>query len=734
MAWNSTRSKGLDGVETKAAQIPVGAPVALNPSMTGRGYRDGWDIERAYREGMQKVTWVYRCIDAIAGNQARLKVILRDDNSPDGKIIRSTGDNEILTLLNSKANEGENSYIFRHRLSAQLLMSTRGVFIEKVRGRNGSLVALHLLPPQHTSPIPSVKDFVAGFEVLLPNGGRKVLQRDDVIWIRNPHPLDPYRSLTPMESAGVAIEIENLAKIYNRNFLLNDGRPGGLLVVRGEIDEEDRQELQSRFRGNISRAGAVSVISSDDGVDFVDTASGPRDAAYMEMRNLTKEEILAAFGVPETAIGNAAGRTFSNAGEELRVFWMETMLPHLNSIGRALDNLHERYYIDFDTSEVPILILYRQERERYLMNEFQTGLISGNEYREGTGRKEIQSELMDSILANPNLTPIGNTKKKFEPQQAQPMDMAGGAPPDMGAPPPLGDMGAQIQPGAAEAPLAPPAETPTEPTPAQQAGLRVGNMQVKTAGIDTKIPDEWDIKAEQTTERWTEILDRNLERLFERQQRVVLEKASGARARRAVTSNTLTTENIFDLAVWNRQMDDDIRPVITAIVNEAMEISQEQGAEPVDEQQVKEYLDQQVARMQKANETTMEEVSAAILTALAMGGGSSGDDGHALLKAALIAIFAHLLRKRRRAIAEHESQSAFNAGVWMAGNNNGATRKTWVTRRDPKVRSEHRVLDGNTVPLGDGFAVGNETLRFPGDPLAPPNLTMGCRCRLKLAR
>jgi DNA modification methylase len=75
-----------------------------------------------------------------------------------------------------------------------------------------------------------------------------------------------------MESAGVAIEIENLAKLYNRNFLLNDGRPGGLLVLRGEIDDDDKEELRSRFRGNIGRVGSTTVVSADDGVDFVDFA------------------------------------------------------------------------------------------------------------------------------------------------------------------------------------------------------------------------------------------------------------------------------------------------------------------------------------------------------------------------------------------------------------------------------------------------------------------------------
>ena len=651
MAWNQMQSKAVEGGSIKAAQIALGAPVALNPSMQGRAYRDGWDIERAYREGVQKVTWVYRCIDAIAGNQARLPIILREDNAFDGEIVTKSKSSEVIDLLNTKSNPGENSFIFRYRMSAQLLMSTRGVFIEKVYGRNGKLIALQLLPPQHTAPIPDPLKFVAGFEVKLPNGGTKILAPESVLWLRRPHPLDPYRSMTPMEAAGVAIEIENLAKLYNRNFLMNDGRPGGILNVRGEIDDDDKEELKARFRGNLNRAGAVTVLSSDEGVDFVDTGSSPRDASYTEMRNLTKEEILSAFGVPETAIGNAAGRTFSNAGEELRVFWNETMLPHLHSLARGLDELDDKYYVDFDTNSVPILVLYKQERERFLMNEFQAGLISANEYRSGTGKKEADSDLMDSLLSNPNLTPIGNTKKKFDPNagqtQAPPVDQAGAA----GAPTPAPLPG----PLAAQAP-------PAEPAPAQEASMPKGEMAFKSEDISVKVPDEWDVKAEQSVDRWTEILDRSLERLFERQQRVVMEKASGVKTRKAISAGNLASQNIFDVDVWNKQMIEDIKPVVASILKEASDnTGEESGVNTgVDQKQVDEYVDQQMSRMQEVNKTTQAEVAAALLASQTMG----GEDGHTLLKASLFGIFLHLLNNRRRSIAEHEAQSAYNAGVW----------------------------------------------------------------------
>ena len=753
MAWNSRNTKGLNSSESKAASLGPGAPIAQNPSMSGRGYKDSWDIERAYREGMQKVTWVSRCIDAISGNQARLPVILRKDNSPSGEIF--TKKHEILTLLNTKTNIGENSFIFRYRLSSQLLMSSRGVFIEKIRGRDGRLIALNLLPPQHTSPIPDAKKFVSGYEVLMPNGGKIIIPPDDVTWIRRPHPLDPYLSMTPMESAGIAIEVENLAKLYNRNFLLNDGRPGGLLVLRSEIDDDDKDELRSRFRGNINKTGSITVISSDDGADYIDTSSSPRDASYIEMRQITKEEILAAFGVPESVIGNAAGRTFNNAAEELRVFWMETMMPHLEQIARALDELDEEYYIDFETGNIPILIIAKQERERYSKDEFQTGLISINEYRTATGRKTVESDIADSLLLSPNLAPVANTEKPFDAAQVQPVDMAGaqpgapaGAPagppglPMLGSEPPpegepvVGEATPVGEPGPTDqiAPGASPGQeiegiAPVANAAPGQLSARHGRFEVKT---ENQALDAWDVKAEQTTERWSEILDRNLERYFERQQRVVLEKALGAKARKLMSSRELKTEDVFDTPVWNRQIADDLGPVYLAILQDASEISlgESQDSKELDEQLVKEYIAQQVERTQKVNDTTKEEIAAALLVAMAIAN-EDESDRMSLLRAALAAIFANLLGKRRRVIAEHEASSAFNAGTYFAGKQLGKSSKTWITRRDQKVRSEHTILHGKSIPLGEGFMEDGALLRFPGDPTAPLHLTINCRCRLK---
>ena len=469
MAWNPTTNKSFEniaGVEKKAA-ISVGAPIAYSPSLQPKtGYHDGWDITKAYQDGVAKITWVFRCIDVISSNQAKLPMVFRKDNNPFGEVVSN---NSILEVFNNTSNIGENAFAFRYRLSAQLLMSSRGVFIEVVRDRLGDPIALHLLPPQDTSPIPHVSKFVSGYEVKLPQGDKRIIKPQNVIWIRRPHPLDPYLSMTPMQAAGVAIEVENLAKVYNRNFLVNDGRPGGLLVVRSEISDEDKDELRSRFQGNIARAGAVGVIASDDGADFVDTAASPRDAAYIQMRTLNKEEILAAFGVPESIIGNSANRTFSNAMEEGKVFWMETMEPHLDLIARSFDPISDEYFVDFDTTGVPIIILSQQEQSQFHLQEYQQGLISVNEYRTLTGRKKVEADLADSILANPNLTPIANTEKPMEDPNA-----AAGANPMAGAAGPAGPAGPEGAPAGAQGPI----PEGTEPIPAGgiQAGVPIAGQ------------------------------------------------------------------------------------------------------------------------------------------------------------------------------------------------------------------------------------------------------------------
>jgi hypothetical protein len=494
--------------------------------------------------------------------------------------------------------------------------------------------------------------------------------------------------LTPLEACGVAIEIENLAKLYNRNYLLNDGRPGGLLVLRGEIDDDDKEELKSRFRGNLSRTGYTSVIASDDGVDYVDTSASPRDAAYMQMRQITKEEILASFGVPESVIGNAAGRTFSNAAEEIRVFWMETMLPHLEILERGLDELDDEYYLDFDTSNVPIIMLYKQEQRRYLMDEFQAGLISNNEYRNGSGRKETESDLSDSLLMNPNLIPIANTKKKMEPPAAEQGGVPGmppgapgmppGAPgmpsmpPVMGMPPgmqggeqpldPNTMAGALAQTTMPQDAVGPPLGVPPEQSPPETAVATPAEEEEEPFSPIPLTPGTKSLQ-QSDLERWEEILNRSIERVVERQQRVILEKISGSKAKKALFAGTLDIESIFQSETWDRQMDEDIKPVITSIIQDAHEgvtNGDTKSAKAwVANQDIQAQVNSQMIRIKEINKETREKISESMFTSLNVAG---EEQRSSAFRELVVSHYANIMAKKRFDVAEDESRRAWTFG------------------------------------------------------------------------
>lgn len=84
-------------------------------------------------------------------------------------------------------------------------------------------------------------------------------------------------------------------------------------------------------------------------------------------------------------------------------------------------------------------------------------------------------------------------------------------------------------------------------------------------------------------------------------------------------------------------------------------------------------------------------------------------------------------------IARTEVAGAVNAGIAaFAAESETATgrawHKQWWSSLDTRVRATHRAAHGQVAPPGGRFTVGGAALRFPGDPLGPPQETINCRC------
>jgi hypothetical protein len=89
---------------------------------------------------------------------------------------------------------------------------------------------------------------------------------------------------------------------------------------------------------------------------------------------------------------------------------------------------------------------------------------------------------------------------------------------------------------------------------------------------------------------------------------------------------------------------------------------------------------------------------------------------------------------RAARIARTEATAAYNAGALEAGLREGAGVKVWLATGDPRTRDAHLEAHSLCVPVREPFQVGGVKMAMPGDPSAPPHLTVNCRAVLPGSR
>ncbi|WP_404949171.1 phage portal protein [Streptomyces sp. ARC14] len=127
--------------------------------------------------------------------QARLPAPSGDRRrlTENGEFEEVIEDHPLLRVLNGRANPVETGPQFRKRLSAQILLSKRGAFVEVTRSNRGTITRLDLLPPDRVIPVPDPRgEYIAHYEFTTLHGEVRELDPERVRWIRDPHPTDPF--------------------------------------------------------------------------------------------------------------------------------------------------------------------------------------------------------------------------------------------------------------------------------------------------------------------------------------------------------------------------------------------------------------------------------------------------------------------------------------------------------------------------------------------------------------
>lgn len=415
-------------VEGKGLTIQGGRYGGVTPATRNYGMVDraaGWDLDTVIQDGYERVVWVFKAVEVISGNASRLPFKLTSGENEEVE------DHPLLRVLNKQANPHETARAFRKRLSAQILLSKRGAFVEVTKNRGGQITRLDLLPPDRVQIVPDPDgDYVLYYEFTRYNGEVRQIAPERIRWIREPHPIDPFSGVTPLEAAGMSVELDHLARAYNVSFINRDGRPGGILGVdTTDLDDAELDRIESRMEPGPYAAGKIAAIGTGPGgIDYVDTAARPRDMAYETTSDKAKKEILAAFGVPESLAGDASGRTWDNAEQEEFNFWQDPMLPHLELIASAFaQDVDEDLNCLFDTEKVEALEAPARRRREEKRKEWNDGLITIKEYRSEAEYEEIDNAHTRALWISPAKAPVpGREGDEAELGLGEGGDMGGG--------------------------------------------------------------------------------------------------------------------------------------------------------------------------------------------------------------------------------------------------------------------------------------------------------------------
>ncbi|WP_269649722.1 phage portal protein [Streptomyces sp. ActVer] len=208
------------------------------------------------------------------------------------------------------------------------------------RNSQRSSMPLELWPvrPDRIAPVPHPVDYISGYMYTGPDGQQIALRVEDVIQIRMPNPLDPYRGMGPVQSVLTEIDASRYSAEWNRNFFMNSAEPGGIIELPSVLSDPEWDQLQARWSEQHKGVANAHRVAFLEHGKWVDRKYTQRDMQFAELRSVSRDVIREAFGAPKFVLGDVDDVNRANADASKALFAEQLTIPRLERFKQALNN------------------------------------------------------------------------------------------------------------------------------------------------------------------------------------------------------------------------------------------------------------------------------------------------------------------------------------------------------------------------------------------------------------
>lgn len=371
-------------------------------------------------DAFRQLPWLYAAAISIAVASTKPKLKVMKDVG--GKLEEVTGEelNHLIMRPNPFLSNRELKQITIVNLviTGNAYWNLVGTQENEVISEANPPVEIWWMKPEQVNIKPHPKKFIESYEFQTSTMNKpKPLDPSEVIHFKLANPDSYFLGLGMLQPAKNTAIMEFNAVAYNKNFIKNDATPRSYFFSEGNMTKEQRKQHRSEWNKvhkGPKKAGIMGYCSG--GLEIKELGKSPREAQYIEMRKMNRQEILACLGVPPSVVGLLEYANYSNMEVQQKKFWQDTVIPILDLIADKLTldlgpNFSKDYYFEYDYSNIKVLQDDEKEKSDIAKILINSGIMTPNQVRADLYNKESY-EGGDTYYMPMSMVPVGQESAK----------------------------------------------------------------------------------------------------------------------------------------------------------------------------------------------------------------------------------------------------------------------------------------------------------------------------------